>query len=199
MADVDVAWAAGFFDGEGHFGLSKPRQRKAGHSYTHAIVRISQTEPTTLERFRIAVDRGAVRGPYAPPRNGFSRRQRWEYAVEGSGAVEVGRLLLPYLSGPKTAQVERALAAVAAQAALLPQRRKDADPVELHRMYWIEGRPLEECAPALDVSIGTLRRILVEHGLPRRNAAQQRWVSARRTAGVELYPDGCGIHIPPAP
>lgn len=65
---VDLAWLAGFFDGEGCVAISKPR----GYYEYHGAVTISQQEGIVLEHVRtIAEEQGfpiheAYRGGYAP-------------------------------------------------------------------------------------------------------------------------------------
>lgn len=52
-----LAWAAGFFDGEGHTG-------RATHGRKRPIVTITQVDRRVLDRFRAAVGVGRVYGPY---------------------------------------------------------------------------------------------------------------------------------------
>ena len=52
----ELAWAAGFFDGEGCFCFSEAGQ--------YVCVSITQTEREPLDRFERAVGLGKVNGPY---------------------------------------------------------------------------------------------------------------------------------------
>jgi hypothetical protein len=56
MDTHELAWAAGFFDGEGHVGASTKRR--------DIYLAISQVDRRVLDRFRSAVGVGAVHGPY---------------------------------------------------------------------------------------------------------------------------------------
>ena len=96
----ELAWAAGFFDGEGSTML---KHRRSGH-WCRVEMSISQTEPTTLHRFKQAVGEGRVHGPY-PNSNGHS--PRWFWSTEGAlRCADVLEKLWPYLSAPKRAQAE---------------------------------------------------------------------------------------------
>jgi hypothetical protein len=66
----ELAWAAGFFDGEGCFSFTK----KAGY----AVARIGQVERAPLERFQKAVGGlGTIYGPYFELYPGRISRQPW--------------------------------------------------------------------------------------------------------------------------
>src|SRR5438093_690756 len=57
VADSEaLAWAAGFFDGEGHAGTVIPR----GHAFPRFQLVVTQYECTTLERFQSAVGLGRI-------------------------------------------------------------------------------------------------------------------------------------------
>jgi hypothetical protein len=107
--DTELAWAAGFFDGEGSTWLSKDTVR-----YRHPVMAVGQsgdTEP--LERFGRAVGVGKVYGPLAANTQGFlpdgtpryylKPRFQWRAAAwpEVSAALEG---LMPYLSSVKVRQ-----------------------------------------------------------------------------------------------
>lgn len=116
-----LAWAAGFFDGEGAFTCTvnggtqrsvkdypgTPRfQAQIGQSYS----------PETLWRFRAAVGVGNVTGPYGSTLERMGR-YRWQYAVtKFEDAQQVVCSLWPWLSTPK--------------------RQQAADALTRHREYW---------------------------------------------------------------
>jgi len=60
----ELAWAAGFFDGEGWSGLSQEAGRRTGQPQA----RINQADPNgvpeVLRRFRSSVGFGRIGGPY---------------------------------------------------------------------------------------------------------------------------------------
>jgi hypothetical protein len=96
----ELAWAAGFFDGEGHTspdGLS---------------MEIYQTDPRPLERFRAAVGGiGKVSGPRPPARG--SRKVSWTWdAYNWADTQAVIAMLWAFLSAPKRDQARKALMTV---------------------------------------------------------------------------------------
>lgn len=95
-AKTEIAWAAGFFDGEGTTCLQK--QTKSGRDYPR--IAITQKFPEVLHRFRAAVNIGKVYGPYrhAAP---------YQFVATCHDAVIALRVIWPYLSPIKKAQAER--------------------------------------------------------------------------------------------
>ena len=88
---VEIAWAAGFFDGEGSTSLDKSKPRVA----------IGQKDRQVLDRFKTAVGYGKVYGPYVyvnPPRTFFY------YVVRRQQAEDVIACLWPFLSQIKREQ-----------------------------------------------------------------------------------------------
>jgi hypothetical protein len=105
LSDLELAWAAGFFDGEGCASLDR---HKAGYSYL--TLSASQKHPAVLERLAAAVGRGNISGPYKNGGAGGHGYYRW--AVKGKIAEEVADMLLPFLSPVKVEQLRRTRAAV---------------------------------------------------------------------------------------
>lgn len=97
---LELAWAAGFFDGEGSIQLRRG---------TMLQLYVGQTDPRPLERFAAAVGAGKVRGPYGPyARNGKPNNWKPMYAWQlgGRKAESVFATLRPYLSEPKREQYD---------------------------------------------------------------------------------------------
>lgn len=92
---VEVAWAAGFLEGEGTFGRDGFRTFR---------VRASQNEREPLDRL-VAVFGGLVshRHPPSKPRAIF------EWAASGSRAVEVMEAIYPHMSTRRRRQIDVAL------------------------------------------------------------------------------------------
>lgn len=97
MNREELAWAAGFFDGEGHMAARKWRTSQIG---------VGQSEVSTLVRFQRAVRGiGCVYGPYRAA-NSPRPTYRWQIAsFEGCQAVIA--MLWPFLSEPKRDQARR--------------------------------------------------------------------------------------------
>lgn len=96
---TEIAWAAGFFDGEGYCGLS---------SDGYVSVKIGQIHPEVLERFARAVGHGQVTGPRKVGDNP-NWQDLWSYQIGGEPAILVMNLLWPYLSTVKRIQFRVAL------------------------------------------------------------------------------------------
>lgn len=96
--ETEVAWAAGFYDGEGSC--------TAGPG--HILLAIVQTDREPLERFARAVGVGRINGPYT--RKGFpDRKPQFTYQVASiAGVQSVFDILRPYLCTPKIEQLEQA-------------------------------------------------------------------------------------------
>jgi len=96
LPDTELAWAAGFFDGE---GWSSGNQQQAGKTKAFYLG-ISQKDPRPLRRFLEAVDQS--------DRPVYENRLN-TVAWSGAKALAVLRKLWPYLSEPKREQAARAL------------------------------------------------------------------------------------------
>ena len=94
---LELSWAGGFFDGEGTAYLWQGTRPRLG---------IGQIDDFVLLRFRDAVGGlGNINGPYA-----YTKRPKatphFLYSVNGTKALQVAELILPYVSPVKRAQLE---------------------------------------------------------------------------------------------
>ena len=96
---VEIAWAAGLFEGEGSIGLTArdllPR------------LRISMTDRDVLDRFCTAVTAGSVSGPYAGNGSKTPTGRKPMYVWQANGIVDVSRILdafWPYLGERRRAK-----------------------------------------------------------------------------------------------
>jgi hypothetical protein len=100
---IERAWAADFFDGEGYVG--KWYVNKKTHAKPTLTIRttIHQAHPAVLERFKLAVGCGKLRGPYR-----HSKRPNWspmwEFQAGTLDTLVIREKLLPYLSVVKQTQ-----------------------------------------------------------------------------------------------
>ena len=69
--EIELAWAAGFWDGEGCTYRS-PRQW---------FMEVNQTEVTTLERFMAAVGVGKIYGPRMPHKTTLGTSPQWRWRI----------------------------------------------------------------------------------------------------------------------
>lgn len=90
----EIAWAAGFFDGEGCF--------TSGSAGKYPVTRITQADAHVLERFRAAVGVGRVIGPFAPS-SGI--KPIYHYVANGAEKTQaIGAMLWVFLSPIKRNQ-----------------------------------------------------------------------------------------------
>ena len=99
---LDIAWSAGFFDGEGCTYLH--RSQRQGSRVTKLLkIEIAQTSVETLEKFHKATNRlGRINGPYKG--KGINRKPYWHYAACGRKAVLIMETLWPALGQVKKDQ-----------------------------------------------------------------------------------------------
>lgn len=110
-----LAWAAGFFDGEGTAVLTNTHPRitaATGNPKDRLGVRLAVTQhyrPDTIHRFHRAVrGLGRVSGPHSSRGTAFHPRWDW-HCTRISDVLAVVPMLWPFLSEPKREQIERAM------------------------------------------------------------------------------------------
>ena len=113
--DTELAWAAGFFDGEGSVACYYYNDRRDRHGKlrgTSLTANVRQAEgrdggmPPTLLRFQGAVLLGTLSGPIAYP---APRRPMYTFQCAGRSVGELFALLGPWLSPTKRAAFVRAI------------------------------------------------------------------------------------------
>lgn len=108
---LDLGWAAGFLEGEGHFrAWRSPRAAIADpeRRYVYMQAQATQKDREPLERLQ-AILGGKVYGPYANNRG--ATYHLW--TVTGSAAVDVVALVEPHLSTRRREQIAKARLTVA--------------------------------------------------------------------------------------
>lgn len=99
-----LAWAAGFFDGEGHIGLVKTGARNL-----HLHIQVVQTEDGPLERLAETLGVGKIYGPYYARKAVGNRRPYRQFHVNTFEKVQYAICLMwPWLSCPKREKAKRA-------------------------------------------------------------------------------------------
>lgn len=107
-----LAWAAGFFDGEGTAVLAGVNSTRVNastgnpHDRSSPALQVTQHfDPETIYRFHRAVQGlGIVGGPYSSKGTAF--HPRWQWACRRPIEVlAVVPMLWPWLSGPKRRQI----------------------------------------------------------------------------------------------
>jgi hypothetical protein len=99
----EIAWAAGFFEGEGSFTLNRGQQRPV------PVVYVSQVDPEPLERFARYLRLEPHGKQYREVRQGT--RDIWRFRIHKYSEVQrVVDLLYPWLSPRRREQADRMLA-----------------------------------------------------------------------------------------
>jgi hypothetical protein len=99
---AEIAWAAGFFEGEGCITMSNERP----------AMRVNGTDPETVKFFGAVVGVGKVYGPYQhkPDRHGCVRKPFWVWVAYGPSAYRAIGLLAPWLSKRRLARIRQVYA-----------------------------------------------------------------------------------------
>lgn len=155
-----LAWAAGFFDGEGTTSCSYAGKGSVVRTLKLSIPQIHREE---LDRFRDAVlEFGSVGGPYYyPNKNPIWRYQCWKY--EHSQAIIA--MLWTFLSTSKREQAANALLEVRTSMIAKPMTL-EAQAVEYLRDYLCSLNPNAKLPPHYELSrntgysIGTIQRAM---------------------------------------
>lgn len=101
MNTEELAWAAGFFDGEGHVRFDDRGSRSID-------LAISQNHIQPLMRFRAAVGLGSVGGPYRS--NNPKAQPSWEYRSSRWAEIQqIACMLWPWLCDVKREQFRSVL------------------------------------------------------------------------------------------
>lgn len=102
MHSLGLAWATGFFEGDGNARLTVSRRLGsigsdgyvAKRNYRYPDISARNADPSLLENLKNQVNCGSVLGPY---RNiGYGRGWIYLYSVRGKLAEHVARLLWPF-------------------------------------------------------------------------------------------------------
>lgn len=114
--DTELAWAAGFYDGEGSICVLHKKRVKGGttgkdYHCTSVQMSLAQVRPEPLRRFHAAVGVGKMAGPYYPKNKAHSPYYKWETTGRPSSHEAIMKLWA-YLSAPKREQIIRVWAAL---------------------------------------------------------------------------------------
>lgn len=145
---TELAWAAGFFDGEGSSTPVGPGRRLQ--------MKISHVDPRPLLRFQAAVG-GDVRGPYKAGQSHHSDFWTWYPSLRKTH--EIYAALRPYLSAPKIQQAEKVIEGELNLSIGRPESpavaARDREIVEL-----ADEVPAKELANQFGVSVNTVYRAI---------------------------------------
>lgn len=92
MTDIDLAWAAGLFEGEGSLGLTAIKNR-ANSIKVSAV--ICMTDKDIIERFTAVMGFGVMKGPYKSSYPTGKLRYTWEVQSQPD-VLRVIEMFLPF-------------------------------------------------------------------------------------------------------
>lgn len=121
-----IAWAAGFFDGEGSIGAVLDRRHGGSFTVNMCVVQAgTKTEPPdTLVRFLEIAGVGHLEKRNENNRGRLGKKPLWVWRVSNINDVRsFSRRLFPYLGQAKTDQIAKALAVRAESEGLTTDRR----------------------------------------------------------------------------
>lgn len=98
---MEIAWAAGLFEGEGSIQLW--REGKSDRLYPR--LDLASTDEDVVRRFSNAVGTGRVYGPYSRP----NRKTFWRCLLHGQDARHALDLIGPWLGERRAARMQQVL------------------------------------------------------------------------------------------
>lgn len=101
---VEMAWAAGLFEGEGSIGTRKGRSEE---SPRRLLLQLTSTDEDVLRRFHATLQCGGVYGPYGPYAG--QTKCYWYWTVSGLLAHSALAKLLIHLGERRTARAKEVL------------------------------------------------------------------------------------------
>ena len=104
ITETDVAWAAGFFEGEGCIKATKKGRFDA--------ISLNNTDKDVIERFVDIVNYGNVNGPYKSGgrKHKPTYKPHWAWVVGKKSEVKrILEMFLPYLGKRRRQRAEQAL------------------------------------------------------------------------------------------
>lgn len=106
MKVSEIAWAAGFIDGEGCFSLA---YRNVKGRNPHFRLSVTQSDRRPLDKLAAIAGHGNVHGPYKYASRSLSKKSTYTWTLTGPWALSFYKSLKPYLCEPKKEQVARVL------------------------------------------------------------------------------------------
>ena len=108
--ETEIAWAAGFFEGEGTIRDVKGIPRNDGHRQHYMYLQIVNTDLQMIERWKRIMGAGPIYHQKGPERN----KPLYSVRIEnGEKVKEAVKLLWPYLSDRRRERIEEVRAIMA--------------------------------------------------------------------------------------
>ena len=107
MRKLDVAWAAGFLEGEGSFYSSLRKRRRRGKVELRGewVIKTQSVDLEPLERLK-SIFAGSICGPY--PSRGLGKKKYWIWTLSGKASTRAALVeLYDWLSPRRKRQADR--------------------------------------------------------------------------------------------
>ena len=101
----DLAWVAGFLEGEGFFSC-----QTSAKGYVRVLIGASSTDRDVLERLARLVPHSRVNGPYVPSEGSRGKKLTWRWSVcVRSQTVDLAEQMRPLMSARRREQIDAML------------------------------------------------------------------------------------------
>ena len=102
MTDLQIAWIAGWLEGEGYFALRGTRKQ-------YATVVVDSVDEDTIRKAHTLTGVGNVYGPYTR-KNPGNKQPLWKWAITAHGdAISLMEQVLPHMSSRRARQIRAVL------------------------------------------------------------------------------------------
>jgi hypothetical protein len=106
--DLDIAWAAGFLEGEGSFSLTSPKKRKTLPPYRTVRVTCRQMIREPLDHLQKLF--GGTICLVQQPKNPLAKNKPiWDWSTSGARARGIMERLFPLMTSKRREQITHAL------------------------------------------------------------------------------------------
>lgn len=119
MDREELAWAAGFIDGEGSFGIQKGNGKRKDLPFFSA----GQVDRRVLDRLCVALEVGKVYGPYTT-KNPNENDYHYFRVTGRKKVIQIASMVWPWLSHVKREQYGRAIRQTATEPVLKTDEAK---------------------------------------------------------------------------
>jgi hypothetical protein len=105
MESADLAWMAGFLEGEGYFVTQTSKR-----GYVRMRIGATSTDLDVLEHLQRLVPRSCIQGPYGPTRTSYGTKPHWKWILHPRiPVVELAGELRPLMGSRRQEQIDALL------------------------------------------------------------------------------------------
>jgi hypothetical protein len=105
MKSDDLAWIAGFLEGEGYFVTET-----SNRGYVRMRIGVTSTDLDVLEHLQRLVPKSCIQGPYGPTRTSYGTKPHWKWILHARAlVVELAEELRPLMGSRRQGQIDALL------------------------------------------------------------------------------------------